>query len=375
MEKGVNIFYNALEFLLTDLKKQRELCVDQRINWLKNLYLNLFYDNAHKRFQCPTPMQALLAFGGRQFNLNTLENSFHASVNSLLLTLFTNNDTHQSDQISNTMAPASQPTAQHSPSSAIVNLNKSNDLNNLDSLVVANETDVLKKKTNIIMNASERKSSFRQRKSSTSISSFRGRTFKSKFKSETMVQTNKSNQHSVVSSKTPPPLADRFSKLKSFRQKSLVYEIFARSSSASLERQTSFDSGSYTNHQKIRKLKSKHNMSNSATRNANSNNLLSGGVNAKDETTNNFSKNLKTNNQKTLISNSTSPTSSIMSKNNPILMNMLNCTSKRITMPFKKPILFSLIKTKKPNSQEQFTTILVFISKISCYLHRFRLFF
>ncbi len=365
MEKSINVFYHALEFLLNDLKKQRELCVDQRLKWLQNLYLNLFYDNANKRFQCPTPMQALLAFGGRQFNFNTLENNFNASVNNLLLTLFTNNDAHANENqtnIGNTMVVApliSQATAQHSPSSAVVNLNKSNDLNTLDPLCV-NESDGNKKKNNIITNASERKSSFRQRKSSTSISSFRGRTFNSKFKSETMVQNNSSNankpnQH-VIASKTPPPIADRFSKLKSFRQKSLVYEIFARSSSASLERQASFDSGSYTNHQKIRKLKSKHNMSNSATRHDTSNHLLNGNNNAKDE---NFSKNLKTSHQKALISNSTSPSSSIMSKNNPILMNMLNSTSRRVTMPFKKPILFSLVKTKITNNQEYFTTILV----------------
>ena len=348
MEKSINIFYQALEFLINDLKKQRELCVDQRLKWLKNLYLNLFYDNGHKRFQCPTPMQALLAFGGRHFNLNTLENHFYASVNSLLLTLFLNNDTHLSEQINNPVS-----TNQHSPSSAISNMNKSNELNNLDQHFQAENES--RKKSSIITNANERKSSFRQRKSSTSVSSFRAKTISSKFTSESIVKSDVNKNNHNISSKTPPPIPimDRFSKLKSFRQKSLVNEIFARSSSASLERQTSFDSGSYTNqthHQQIKKLKSNLGHSNK--------NAMRNEKNKEETNTNNPSNNLKIS-QKALVSNSTSPSSSIMSKNNPILINMLNSSSKRLAFPFKMPILFSLIKSKHSNTNEFSTTIQV----------------
>ena len=120
MKQSIDIFYKALEFLLASLKKENELCLDQRIKWLKDLYLNLFYDNANKRFQPPTPMQALLAFGGRQFNFGTLENNFYSSINNLIVTCQTSqqtglksgsNQTHTDSSASCGMLPGDEATA------------------------------------------------------------------------------------------------------------------------------------------------------------------------------------------------------------------------------------------------------------------------
>ena len=86
MKKSINLFYNGLEFLVNSFRKEAEMCADQRLKWLKDLYLNLYYDCGNKKFQPPTPMQALLAFGGRQFNFNLLENNFHSSFSSLVTT-------------------------------------------------------------------------------------------------------------------------------------------------------------------------------------------------------------------------------------------------------------------------------------------------
>lgn len=85
LKNSIGLFYKALEFLLSNLNNENILCIDQRQKWLKDLYLNLFYDNANKRFQPPTPMQALLAFGGRQFNFNTLEHNFYSSISNLIV--------------------------------------------------------------------------------------------------------------------------------------------------------------------------------------------------------------------------------------------------------------------------------------------------
>lgn len=85
MKRSVEHFYESLSFLINGLRQVN--CApeyDQRLKWLKDLYLNLFYDNAGKKFQCATPMQALLAFGGRQFNFHSLEANFNTAVNNLL---------------------------------------------------------------------------------------------------------------------------------------------------------------------------------------------------------------------------------------------------------------------------------------------------
>jgi hypothetical protein len=97
LKQSISVFYKALEFIVDSLKRENEYCSDQRLKWLKDLYLNLFYDNANKRFQAPTPMQALLAFGGRQFNFNTLEHNFNSSVNNLINNCQANNNSNKAN--------------------------------------------------------------------------------------------------------------------------------------------------------------------------------------------------------------------------------------------------------------------------------------
>ena len=55
--------------MITQYHKHR-LCSDRRIVWLKNQYLSLYHEN--ERFQGPTPMTAILIFGGRQWNSHSL---------------------------------------------------------------------------------------------------------------------------------------------------------------------------------------------------------------------------------------------------------------------------------------------------------------
>lgn len=94
LKQSIGVFFKALKFIVESLRKESEDYSDQRLKWLKDLYLNLFYDNANKRFQAPTPMQALLAFGGRQFNFNTLEHNFYSSVNNLINNCQSTNNNH-----------------------------------------------------------------------------------------------------------------------------------------------------------------------------------------------------------------------------------------------------------------------------------------
>ncbi|CAF0723640.1 unnamed protein product, partial [Didymodactylos carnosus] len=63
------IWYSSIEKLLFQYRRHR-LCSDRRIQWLKIQYLLSYYEN--ERFQGPTPMEAILAFGGRQWNSNSL---------------------------------------------------------------------------------------------------------------------------------------------------------------------------------------------------------------------------------------------------------------------------------------------------------------
>lgn len=233
MKKSIQIFYQGLEFLISTLKKQNELCVDQRLKWLKNLYLNLFYDNSNKKFQCPTPMQALLAFGGRQFNFHTLENHFNSSINNILLASFSSSNLKQQQ-------------------------NDLCDLNNPESdLVTLNP----KQHKNSVGTNSSSSFSIQKRKSSTSITSFRIKNMKSARRAVKSDILNKSNVEQLtnedynrlsISSKAAktPAMMNHLSKLRAFKQKSLMYDIFTRSSSASFERQTSLDSGTtYTQRQ------------------------------------------------------------------------------------------------------------------------------
>lgn len=63
------IWYSSIDKLITQYRKHRT-CSDRRIVWLKNQYLSLYHEN--ERFQGPTPMNAVLVFGGRQWNSSSL---------------------------------------------------------------------------------------------------------------------------------------------------------------------------------------------------------------------------------------------------------------------------------------------------------------
>ena len=63
------IWYSSIDKLIIQYRKHR-LCSDRRIVWLKNQYLSLYHEN--ERFQGPTPMNAILVFGGRQWNSSSL---------------------------------------------------------------------------------------------------------------------------------------------------------------------------------------------------------------------------------------------------------------------------------------------------------------
>jgi len=63
------IWYSSIDKLITQYRKHR-LCSDRRIVWLKNQYLSLYHEN--ERFQGPTPMNAVLVFGGRQWHSSSL---------------------------------------------------------------------------------------------------------------------------------------------------------------------------------------------------------------------------------------------------------------------------------------------------------------
>ena len=139
---------------------------------------------------------------------------------------------------------------------------------------------------------------------------------------------NNSNQQSESPpvSKTPPVI-ERFSKLKILKQKSLMYEIFARSSSASFERQGSCDSGTCSH-----------------------SNPHSQAINQKIT----FSKYTNLRNTSIIVPSTSSLNGSIVSSNymNNCLNGLnFNSTNKRLITPFKPPFLFSLLQTKGSNAQ------------------------
>ncbi|CAF4506861.1 unnamed protein product, partial [Didymodactylos carnosus] len=81
------IWYSSIEKLLFQYRYHR-LCSDRRIQWLKVQYLSLYYEN--ERFQGPTPMEAVLVFGGRQWNSSSLfsfERGDHPGVTKKMSTI------------------------------------------------------------------------------------------------------------------------------------------------------------------------------------------------------------------------------------------------------------------------------------------------
>ena len=390
MKKSINIFYQALEYLTNNLKKQRELCVDQRITWLKNLYLNLYYDNANKKFQCPSPMQAILAFGGRLFNFHSLDNHFNSSINNLLLTSFSSNQ-HDSGH-----------SAQPSPSSVLINLNKSNDFpssnienpNTSDLDSYNNPNSSIKQKNSSGNNSNSSSTKFNKRKSSTSITSFRMRSIKpsrrtiksemydkeKKSASPILLRNEKSSNDPALSNSTShkgrqltaalsfvsrsnktPPIINRLSKIKTLKKKSIMNDLFSRSSSVSLERQTSLDSGTNS-----------YNLSNTAKLKANKSLRIKTSLT---NGTKNSSSNLNTTQNGVLMPNSISPTGSIISasnlNNSVYLNNLIKNSNRKLVVPFKPPILFSLTQASSNNNnsnnnnaqiscvKDNFTTIVV----------------
>lgn len=336
MKQSITIFYKALLYLTNNLRRQRECCVDQRIKWLKDLYLNLFYDNANKKFQCPTPMQALLAFGGRQFNFHSLENHFNSSINSLLISAF--NNTAQTSATTNHHEHATEANDVSSSSNQAQNNSNNNPL-----IVIQHKNSIGAQSVN--------SSSFQKRKSSTSITSFRMKNIKPAssrrvVKSDNLPVSVEYNDEEMATQLTPnttalkpstnktPPVIDRLSKIKALKHKSLMYEIFARSSSASLERQTSIDSGTVCPPQQPSKINNTASLLASHTNNISLLNSL-------------------------LISSAAtnSPTNSINStinnclnlKSLAIYANNSNKKSSQITR-FQPPILFSLIQNKSNNT-------------------------
>jgi hypothetical protein len=53
---SINMCFQSLEYVINSLTKQRIYC-DQRIKWLKDLYLSLFYG---RRSQGSTPIESIL---------------------------------------------------------------------------------------------------------------------------------------------------------------------------------------------------------------------------------------------------------------------------------------------------------------------------
>ncbi len=143
----------------------------------------------------------------------------------------------------------------------------------------------------------------------------------------------------VALKSTPAPVLERFSKLKMLKQKSLIYEIFARSSSASFERQGSYDSGTTCLHGQF------------PTGHASTSRLSS--------------KNLKFATS-IVIPSTSSFSSSIHSQaanhTSQQQKQLFNPTNKRLLTAFKPPNLFSLIansSTSNNSNSSYLSTIVV----------------
>ncbi|RNA20703.1 1-phosphatidylinositol 4-5-bisphosphate phosphodiesterase epsilon-1-like [Brachionus plicatilis] len=211
-KQSIQIFYLGLSFLIDNLKKNSTLTPDNRVKWLKSLYLNLFYGQKNKKFRNPTPMEALLAFGGRQFNIMTLENHLNQAINNLFA------------------------------SSSYSNQNINHENLELE----------LRHKNSIGTTSSQ--SSINKRKSSASITSFRLKNFKSsnqrKMTKSELITKKDVDVEKFIQNKSVA-LKSKFSKLKNFKNKSLMYDLFTRSSSASLDLHNSFDSDNLTKNRPV----------------------------------------------------------------------------------------------------------------------------
>jgi len=330
MKKSVGLFYDGIQFLVNTLRKESELCADQRLKWLKDLYLSLYYDNANKKFQSPTPMQALLAFGGRQFNFNTLENNFHSSFNNLITTC--------SNQILNPDTQQQTTTNLDSSMNPLIRIQESNNLENNNNNINNNHHHHHESNSN----SSSTKSRNKDRNSNASIasSSFRNNN------SNRLVNTISNNKQQQQHSKSNSPVettffsksikkvkqnnvSERFNRLKLLKQNSLMHDLFARSSSASLERQASCDND-YTY----------LTCGNGVQLNNNNNN-------------NNINQSLKLNrnnlNTNSKIVPSTSSLASSVASGNLISANNIisNPNNKLNKIPFRPPCLFSLTSAFK----------------------------
>ena len=250
-----NFFKKGLDFVIGSLRREREICSDLRIKWLKDLYLNLFYDNPNKKFQCPTAMQALLAFGGRQFNMQTLEANLSTTFSNLLFLL--TNTTNASMQLNSVMyhlkhqkQHSLQTTAscnQQLPTNCLTSeflLTHTTTADrhsiDLDSGSGTGPAIIIKQKNSIGTNSSS-SSSLKKRKSSTS---FRSLKLTQKTATRFDATTKSANKNKKTST-----LMNKLNKFKSIkRQKSLIYDLFLpRSSSASFERQNSAESANNNN--------------------------------------------------------------------------------------------------------------------------------
>ena len=103
MKNSVKIFYDTLDFIIGCMRALKTNA-DCRIKWLKDLYLHQFYEN--RRYQGPTPVESILAFGGRQFNFQCLESQFTCSISSLGSISFMNTETDASNISSSIKKPS-----------------------------------------------------------------------------------------------------------------------------------------------------------------------------------------------------------------------------------------------------------------------------
>lgn len=264
MRQSVKMFYTGVNFLIGQLRKEREMCVDLRLKWLKDLYLNLFYDNSNKKFQCPTVMQALLAFGGRQFNMTTVENNFNVAFNNLLSVLLTK------DSATPAIGHSSGGSMRHHQlqpqqllqADMLLHTDQSIDLDNGGPLIV------IQQKNSIGTNSSS-SSSLKKRKSSASIRSFKlTQKITARFDSATSpyghrgtISGSKANKNAIHSNsgtmsnqgsaattsgaKKKGNVIQKLNKFKTLKkQKSLIYDLFLprSSSTSSFDRQNSVDS-------------------------------------------------------------------------------------------------------------------------------------
>ena len=146
---------------------------------------------------------------------------------------------------------------------------------------------------------------------------------------------------------TPNSSERKFSKLKILKQKSLMYEIFARSSSASFERQASYDSGTTCIHGYPHTPNSNTNTSQNNYQSPVSSKTSHKLINNNSSNSKNHS-NLKTLNfSNIIVPSNSSLNSSIISNGGPIYNNymsmIMNPVNKRLITAFKAPCLFSLV--------------------------------